>query len=226
LSSFAARAQWGLILLAILLVGGFELRVAWLALHPAVSDNYRAYYIDQSTTCLNKPVGGGYTLGTTVSFLPDDQAGAWRLRVCGWDGPVGDGTHSVGTTSRLRFQVGGPTSDLVLRMMLTAIAAPGIPEQHLVLTAGSGVPLGEATIPAGTTQMVDFAVPARAIDRSKGRLDVIFAYPTAAEMTPRDSDTHYRAIKLLSVQLRRPGDPPSGGPQDDLLARRHHAGPD
>jgi len=83
LSSFAARAQWGLILLAILLVGGFELRVAWLALHPAVSDNYRAYYIDQSTTCLNKPVGGGYTLGTTVSFLPDDQAGAWRLRVCG-----------------------------------------------------------------------------------------------------------------------------------------------
>src|SRR6185312_3942085 len=163
----------------------------------------------QTTTCLDKPVSGTYTLGSTVSFMPDDQAGARRLRVCGWDGPAGDGTHSVGTTSRLRFKVSEPAGALVLRLMLTTIAAPGIPEQHLVLSAGNGVALGEARIPAGTTEMLDFAVPADAIDPSKGRLDVIIAYPTAAEMTPRDSDTHYRAIKLLSVQLRRPGDPPS-----------------
>lgn len=224
--SLPARVQWGLLLLGILLVGGFELHVTWLALHPLVDADYRSYYIDQTTTCLDKPVSGTYTLGTTVSFLPDDTAGAWRLRVCGWDGPAGDGTHSVGTTSRLRFAVGEPTGDLTLRLMLTAIEAPGVPEQHLVLSSGNGVALGDASITAGTTDIVDFAVPAAAVDRVRGQLDVIIAYPTAAEMMPRDSDTHYRAIKLLSVQLRRPGDRPSDGPQDDPLAKRYHAGPD
>jgi hypothetical protein len=111
-------------------------------------------------------------------------------------------------------------------MLLTAIIAPGIPEQHIVLTSGTGVSLGSATITAGHTEMVDFAVPDAAIDHARGRLDVIIAYPTAAEMTPRDSLTHYRSIKLLSVQLRRPGDRPSEGPQDDPLAQRHQAGPD
>ncbi len=63
------------ILALIALVAGFELWVAWLALHPQVSSDYRAYYIDQTTTCLNKPVSGLYTLGSTVSFMPDDQTG-------------------------------------------------------------------------------------------------------------------------------------------------------
>jgi hypothetical protein len=210
---------------AIVLVAGLELYVAWLALHPAVDANYRAYYIDQTTTCLDKPVSGTYTLGTTVSFLPDDQTGARRLRVCGWDGPAGDGTHSVGTTSRLRFAVGEPTGGLKLRLFLTAIEAPGHPEQHIVLTAGNGTPIGQATIAAGWSETLDFDVPPEAIDASRGRLDVIIAYPDAAEMTPRDSNTHYRAIKLLSVQLRRPGQPASLGPQDDPVALRHNAGP-
>lgn len=213
------------VLVAIALVGGLELHVAWLALHPEVSANYRAYYIDQTTTCLDKPVSGSYVLGATVSFLPDDQAGARRLRVCGWDGPAGDGTHSVGTTSRLRFAVVEPTGDLRLRLFLTAIEAPGRPVQRLVLTAGNGMPIGTATVHAGATRSVDFDVPAAAIDRAHGRLDVIIAYPDAAEMTPRDSDTHYRAIKLLAAQLRRPGDPVSQGPQDDPEARRDPAAP-
>jgi hypothetical protein len=211
---------------AIGIVAAAELYVTWLALHPNVSAGYRAYYIDQSTTCLDKPVPGTYRLGETISFLPDDQTGARRLRVCGWDGPAGDGTHSVGTTSMLRFALSDPTAkDLTLRMLVTAIAAPDRRSQRIVLS-GNGVPLGEATIPDSTTATLDFIIPAAAIDAAHGRLDVTISYPTATEMTPRDSDTHYRSIKLLSVQLRRPSDPPSQGPQDDPQAQRFHAGPD
>ena len=83
----------------------FELGVTWLALHPAVGPDYRAYYIDLSTTCLNKPMAGTYALGDQLSFLPPGHAAARKVRVCGWDGPAGDGTHSVGTTSRLHFAV-------------------------------------------------------------------------------------------------------------------------
>lgn len=219
------RAWRLLVLLLILGVAGVELYVAWLAIHPNVSTNYRAFYIDQSTTCLDKPISGQYRLGQTVSFMPDNQAGARRLRVCGWDGPAGDGTHSVGTTSLLRFAVTEPTGDLTLAMLVTAISAPDRRDQHIVVT-GNGVTLGEATIPDSTQQMLEFRVPESAIDRAHGRLDVTIAYPTATEMTPRDSDTHYRSIKLMSVQLRRPEDVPSQGPQDDPVALRHGHGPD
>jgi hypothetical protein len=202
-----------------------ELGVLWLALHPHVTGGYRAYYIDQSTTCLDKPVSGDYRLGRTVSFLPDDQPAARKLRVCGWDGPAGDGTHSVGTSSMLRFAPGEPAGDLVLRMMLSAVDSPDKRAQRIVLT-GNGVSIGEATIPNNTQRMLEFAVPAEALDPDTGQLDLTIAFPTATEMVPRDSDTHYRAIKLLSVQLRRPDQPASEGPQDDPAALRHRAGPD
>jgi len=211
---------------AIVVVAAAELAITWLALHPNITDNYRAYYIDQTTTCLDKPVSGTYTLGSTVSFMPDDQKGARQLRVCGWDGPAGDGTHSVGTTSMLRFAL-SPTVDqrLTLSMMLTAIEAPDQREQHIVLT-GNGMPLGEATIPDSTQTMLEFPVSPAMIAAGSGSLDVVIAYPTATEMTPRDSDTHYRSIKLMSVQLRAAGQKPSQGPQDDPAALRHRAPPD
>lgn len=219
------RRRWLVVLALIVAVAGFELYVSWLALHPAVSDNYRAYYIDQTTTCLDKPVTGRYVLGQTVSFLPDDSPAAWQLRVCGWDGPAGDGTHSVGTRSMLRFATSGATGDLILRLQMTAIMAPDSRAQHIAVS-GNGVLLGETTIADSVTKSVDFAVPQSVIDAGQGRLDIALDYATATEMTPNDSDTHYRSIKLLSLQLRSPGDPPSDGAQDDPVAQRNHKGPD
>jgi hypothetical protein len=214
------------VLALIVVVGAAELAITWLALHPNVSDNYRAYYIDQTTTCLDKPVSGQYVIGSTVSFMPDDQTSARKLRVCGWDGPAGDGTHSVGTASMLRFAVPEVVPDgLVLSMMLAAIAAPDQRDQHIVLT-GNGLPLGEAIIPDSTQRLLEFPVSAEMLAAGAGQLDITISYPTATEMTPRDSLTHYRSIKLMSVQLRRSGDRPSQGPQDDPAALRHHAPPD
>jgi hypothetical protein len=214
-------------LLALILVAaGFELYVGWLALHPKVDANYRAYYINATTTCLNKPASGKYSIGATVSFLPDDLVGAHPLRVCGWSGPGGDGTHSVGTTSRIRLAVARPAGDLVLRLFLSAIAAPDHRTQHIVLTSGNGVALGGATIPNDTSMTIDFTVPAAAIDQASQSLDVVIAYPTATEMVPRDSDTHLRSIKLMSVQLRRPGEHASEGPEEDPAAQRYQQGPD
>ena len=167
-------SRYRLLLLGlIVLVAGVELFIAWLAVHPRVDRNYRAYYIDQTTTCLNKPVTGAYELGSTVSFMPDDQVGARHLRVCGWAGPGGDGTHSVGTSSRLRFAVGAVSGDLVLDMWVAAVTAPDGRDQHIVLRSAAGVPIGEATIPAGATRALEFNVPAAAIDRKQQRLDLI-----------------------------------------------------
>jgi len=206
-----------LVLALIVPVAGFELCVGWLALHPQVSDGYRAYYIDQTSTCLDKGASGQYPLGQTISFLPDNIAGAARLRVCGWDGPVADGTHSLGTRSLLRFAIPEASGELILRLQMAAITTADGRAQRVVLSA-NGFALGEVTIPPGATRVLDLPISEALL--GPGRLDIALDYPNAAEMVPHDSDIHLRAIKLLSVQLRRLEDPPSSGPQDDPDAQR------
>ncbi|TIU31510.1 MAG: hypothetical protein E5W38_15750, partial [Mesorhizobium sp.] len=80
-----------------------EIAILALALNPQVDDDYRAYYIDKTTTCLNRDAVGRYTPGRTVSFRSDGASEAMGMMVCGWSGPVADGTHSLGETSRLRL---------------------------------------------------------------------------------------------------------------------------
>ena len=92
------------------LIALFEFAVFWLMLNPDVPPDYRAYYIEKTTTCLNQPVAGTYSLGTTIDFTPDGREAAKLLRVCGWEGPTGDGNHAVGTSARLRFVYAEPAA--------------------------------------------------------------------------------------------------------------------
>src|SRR5215475_10116069 len=89
----------------------FELGVAWLSLHPNVNADYRAYYLDQTTTCLNEPATGDYVFGTEVMFRSGYEKLVQPVRVCGWEGPVGDGLHAVGESSRLRFALPSRLAD-------------------------------------------------------------------------------------------------------------------
>ena len=198
-----AQILYGLVAVAI----AFELGVTWLALHPAVDENYRAYYLDKSTTCLNKPVSGAYAFGEQLSFLPDGHAAALKVRVCGWDGPAGDGTHSVGTTSRLRFDVPASADDVVMTLEMSAVGGAGHPAQQRVEITANNARVGEMTIAAGSLQTASFAIPASVINRATGQVDIVLAYPNAVQMFPGDSDTHWRSIKLRWVRLRRAGDP-------------------
>ena len=99
----------------------FEVTVLWWALHPQVSEDYRAYYIDHTTTCLNQPVSGTYQLGTPIDFTSAGREAAKPLKVCGWEGPVGDGTHAIGESSRLRFAFTAPATALTLTLQAVAI---------------------------------------------------------------------------------------------------------
>ena len=128
-------------------------------------------------------------------------------RVCGWDGPAGDGTHSVGTTSRLHFAVPDATGDLILTLDMSAVGGIGHPAQQVVKVIANDVPVGEATIPAGGLLTAHFNVPAAAINRTPGRLDIVLSYPNAVQMFPGDSNTHWRSIKLRWLRLRHAGDP-------------------
>ena len=102
------QARWLIVFALIVIVAGFELAMTWLLLHPAVPTIISAYYIDRPHLPQNRrPVATGN--GVVLQNPPQVRS----VRVCGWDGPVGDSTHSIGTRS-MRASIDGSPGDLIL----------------------------------------------------------------------------------------------------------------
>lgn len=184
---------------AVAIILAVELVIFWRALNPSAGGDYRAYYIDRSTTCLPQPVTGAYQLGRWVSFRSDGARFTRELRPCGWEGPVGDGTHSVGETSRLRFAVGPIAAPLELALEMVAVDLPGPPRQRVRVSA-NGVFVGEAGVRPGEPHLATFQIPAAALGKT-GVLDIALDFPDAIPPSPGISNTRKRAIKLLSARV-------------------------
>lgn len=180
------------------LVALFELGMSWVALHPNVPADYRAYYIDATTTCLNQPVSGAYAQGTRIPFISGYEKLITPLRVCGWEGPAGDGLHAVGESARLRLKLLGSAHDVTLRLAMVAVDFAGaVGEPVDVVVNGSTI--GRAQVQTGTPQDFAFAVPDAVLGTAKV-LDVELAFPRAIRVDPQDSDTRKRSIKLVAVE--------------------------
>lgn len=175
----------------------FELAILWQGLHPNVSDDYRAYYIDRTTTCLPQPVTGEYVLGTKLDFRSEGDE-TRELRPCGWTGPVGDGTHSVGQTSRLRFAA-SETGPLTLMLELTGVTLPG-PAQQRVVVSANGQEIQEITVTPDKTERFSILIPASARD-DDGFVDIQLDYPDAISPGKRVANTYWRSVKLTAASL-------------------------
>ncbi len=174
----------------------FELVVFWLMLHPDVPPDYRAYFIDKTTTCLNQPVTGTYTLGAVVPFTPEGRDAAKLIRVCGWEGPTGDGTHAVGTSSRLRFTYAEPATALTLKLSMVAAKKGGQPTTQHVEIVANGTLVDTVTVTGDAPQEFSLPLPA-----AGGKLDLELRFPDAVQMGPTDPDNRLRSIKLLAAAL-------------------------
>jgi hypothetical protein len=174
--------------------------VMWWVIHPTVPENYRAYYIDQTTTCMNQPVPGTYALGTVVSFLPDGRDAAKPLKPSGWEGPVGDGTHAVGTSARLRFSwTESATGPLALSLDLLAITRAGAVVPQRVDVVVNDQKVATLDVASGTGQHFDIPLPAELV--AGGRADIVLEFPDAVQMGPTDPQTRWRSIKLLAAGI-------------------------
>ena len=184
----------------VVLVAGFELVVFWLMLHPDVPSDYRAYYIDKTTTCLDQPVAGTYALGATIDFTPDGRDIAKPLRVCGWEGPAGDGTHAVGTSARLRFVFAEPATALRLELTMVAVNRDSQPAQRVNVSV-NGQPVGTFTVTTDPPQDFALDLPADLVSKANGHIEVEFDLPDAIQMRSSDPDNRRRSIKLVSAAL-------------------------
>lgn len=183
------------------LVALFELAVFWLMLNPDVPADYRAYYIDRTTTCLNQPVPGTYALGSIIDFTSHGAAGAKPVRVCGWEGPVGDGTHAVGTSSRLRFVYDEPAAGLALTLRMVAVKRGGEPTLQRVEVAFNGTVIDTLTVTADAPQDFTVDVPSDLASAANGRVELELRFPDAVKIGVTDPDNRRRSIKLLSAGL-------------------------
>jgi hypothetical protein len=172
--------------------------VMWWVIHPTVPTSYRAYYIDQTTTCMNQPVPGTYTLGTMVSYLPDGNEAAKPTKPCGWEGPAGDGTHAVGTSARLRFNWTEPaTGPLTLSLDLLAITRAGTVMPQTVNVVVNDEKVATLDVTSGTGQHFDIPLPTELV--AEGRADVVLEFPDAVQMGPTDPATRWRSMKLVAA---------------------------
>jgi hypothetical protein len=188
---------YGLVAVAAL----FELGVFWLMLHPDVPPDYRAYYIDKTTTCLNQPVAGTYTLGQTIDFTPPGADDARPVKVCGWEGPVGDGTHAVGTSTRLRFVYPEPvTGALSLKLRMIAVKKDGQPTQRVEVDF-NGTVIDTVTVTPDAPQDFTVAVPADLAVAANGRVELELRFPDSVKIGAFDPDNRRRSIKLVSAAL-------------------------
>ena len=181
------------------LVALFELGVSWISLHPHVPADYRAYYLAQTTTCLNEPVSGAYSNGAEIPTISGYERLVANIRVCGFEGPVGDGLHLVGESGRLRFKMMGPQHHLRLMLQMVAVdfTAPKGQEMDVVV---NGEPVGSVHVSTGKPQRFSFAIPDDLL-KADGLVDVELKAPDAVKVDPTDSNTRKRSIKLSAVRV-------------------------
>ncbi len=173
-----------------------EIVILWQAVHPDVPADYRAYYIDRTTTCLPQPVTGEYEMGREIDFRSGGDP-TRELRPCGWDGPAGDGMHSIGETARLRFAVSGK-QPLTLMVELTGVTLPG-PDRQRVIVLADGDEIADWLVTPGITERFEAAIPAAPAE--SGYLDIALEFPDAINPGKGTSNTHWRSVKLTAASL-------------------------
>jgi len=185
--------------LAAAALAAFELAVFILLFKPDAPPLYADYYIHKKTTCLDADVPGTVPPDGKVSFRPEGYAAASRLRVCGWDGPAGNGTHSVGESSRLRLRLGRGSGAWTGSLDIEAVDLPG-PAQQRVIVNVNNTETARAFIKAGQVFELVFPVPAGATAIADN-VEIELVYPDAIRPDPIVADTNKRSIKLRGLKI-------------------------
>lgn len=134
-----SRLYW----IAAVLLLAVEAAIVLLMLTPQVSADYRAYYLERSTSCWPRAVTGRYRLGQPVSFRDDpDGRAAIRHRQCGWIAPFEAGSWSRGDRARLYFAFDVPTAGVDIALLANGYVGEGHPSQRVAVSV-NGVLLDE-----------------------------------------------------------------------------------
>jgi hypothetical protein len=181
----------------------FETGVVVLVLHPDVSDLYRAYYIERSTSCWPRKVTGVYQPNRLISFAYGVKGGsAEDVQLCGWNLLEGMGTWTLGDDVRLRLGVPVPGKPFSLILTAEAFVSAENPVQRVIVSVGGKTVksfIHTTTDPLATR--ID--IPAEVVPPGARTIDVKLGLPDALAPLAINLNTDGRelALRVISVQV-------------------------
>ncbi|TIW43864.1 MAG: hypothetical protein E5V71_07965, partial [Mesorhizobium sp.] len=114
-------------------------------------------------------------------------------------GPVADGTHSLGETSRLRVKIPPLRNGLTATLQMAAVIRPPQITQRVVVSV-NGVRAHAVTLSGKEPRTVSFVIPSAALGKAD-TLEIAFDYLDGIPPTPAASNIYKRSIKLVSFRL-------------------------
>jgi hypothetical protein len=181
----------------------FEVGVVVLVLHPNVSDLYRAYYIQRSTSCWPRKITGVYQPNQLISFAFGVKGGsAEDVELCGWNLLEGMGTWTLGDDVRLRLGVPVPGRPFSLILTAEAFISAQNPVQRVIVSVGGKtVKTFVYTSPDPLTTRID--IPAEVVPPGARTIDVKLGLPDALAPLEISLNTDGRelALRVISVQV-------------------------
>ncbi|MEQ1769097.1 MAG: hypothetical protein ABL879_04600 [Devosia sp.] len=219
---------WHLIFVA--LFGLFELGVAWLALHPTVADDYRAYYIDRTSSCYPRAdtiATGYYPLGEPVAFTPGRNGFARdTLRSCGLMAANAQGLRSFGDYGILKFRFTVPDDDLLFTLTTSATVNKDDPPRKIFVEA-NGTDIGSYVLRDSKPLFTSFVIPREVVAaNSEGGVDIRLKVPrTGPPGTNKEPVTLQLRVETLRLVAARSAPPAATTPVAGGKLESHDGGP-
>jgi hypothetical protein len=223
---------WQLVLTVPILV--FGAAVAWMVLHPRVSEDYDAYYIERTASCFPRITSGFYPLGDPISFVPASHSGydLDTVRWCGFLPPSSTGIRSFGDYGILHLKFADPGKDLLLTFSSWVNYGGTDRPRREVGVEVNGEPIGTMVYTGPPRQDGKFIVPASVIAKGKGTVEIRFNVP---RIGPAGTNGEPQTLQLRLESLRlapiddvareelgtlSPQKPQAGSPPPVKLSRR------
>lgn len=189
---------WHLLVTApIALLGG---TVLWMVLHPNVSDEYYAYYIDRSASCFPRIISGFYPLGQPISFVPGRNG--YKLdtvRWCGFMPPSTTGIRSFGDYGILKLRFPDPGEDLLLTFTSWVNYAGSERPRREVGVVANGEPIGTLVFKDPARVNGRFIIPASVVAKGRGEVELRFNVPRTG---PAGTNGEPQTLQLRIESLR------------------------
>ena len=179
-----------------------EMVIAWLALHPNVPDDYRAFFIARSSDCLLRPVDGKLPesgVAHLVAGSPDNR----HVVGCGLSNPEPLGTWTVGQEAAFVMQIPAERPGRFVIEVAGAFLPEGLERQRVAVIVGDSR-VGQFEATRETLQPQSFAVPPTALGATDGRLLVRLELPDAGrpiDWPGSSTDTRALGVIVSSVGL-------------------------
>lgn len=204
--SYTPRA-WHLVATA--LIALFGAVVVYMVLNPRVADDYRAYYIDRTSSCFPRIISGYYKLGEPASFVAGRNGMTLdSIRWCGFQPVKNDGIKSFGDYGILKLKFPVPDEDLLLTFSSWANTGSDKPARDVNIVV-NGETLGKITIKTSKRVNGSFVIPqavakASAADGMQIKFEVPRIGPPGTNSEPVTLQLRLEAVRLVELSKAPP----------------------